>query len=633
MKKLIIASCFLISMGAYTQQVARSLTAPGPLFIGFYEYTPVDYNVDLTKKYPLIIFLHGIGERGNGTTQLPFVLANAIPKYINAGHPMRFTSLSGVQETFLVLSPQLSTAYGSWQNIYVDEMLKYAKANLRVDTNRIFLTGLSLGGGGTWKYATASTTNARQFASIAVTCGTCEWGNMCNLASVNLPVWAFHATDDGTVGVSCTHNAINMMMSCNPTVLPIKTIYSSGNHWIWDMSFDTTHNWQNPNVFEWFLGQGKNLPANRLPVANAGPDRVITLPLSDVALNGTASSDIDGTIRRYIWKIIQSPGGGWLEDPSAGSTFAHNLSQGVYRFELTVVDDRASWKKDTIMVTVNPSSANLPPIAQAGPDSITTLLTVNIDASSSYDVDGFVSAYNWRQLSGPSAALISCASCASTNMTNLANGIFRMEVEVTDNLGARTRDTVQILETGSILPAGILYFKGRNRGEENLLEWATANEFNSHHFEIQRSSNGQTFESIGNIPAAGISKSTREYAFADQHAPEKLNYYRLMQVDQDGSFKYSAVVTLNNNKGKWYIETYPNPVVEELQVQVIAREKGSMSLRLINQHGQLIRSLVLPKNTDELKAQMNIKEIPAGVYFLELRIGESMKEIRKIIKE
>ena len=620
-------------MGAYTQQVAKSLTASTGLFIGYYEYTPVDYNVDLTKKYPLIIFLHGIGERGNGTTQLPFVLANAIPKYINAGHPMTFTSLNGVQETFLVLSPQLSSAYGSWQNIYVDEMLKYAKANLRIDTNRIFLTGLSLGGGGTWKYATTSTANAGQFASIAVTCGTCEWGNMCNLSSVNLPVWAFHAVDDGTVGVSCTNNAINMMMTCNPTVVPIKTIYPSGNHWIWDMSFDTAYAWQNPNVFEWFLGQGKNLPANKLPVANAGPDKVITLPLSDVSLNGTASSDQDGTIKRYIWKIIQSPGGGWIENPAIGSTLAHNLSQGVYRFELTVVDNRASWKKDTIMVTVNPTSANLPPIAKAGPDSITTALTVNIDASASYDVDGFVSTYSWRQLSGPSGVLISCPNCASTNITNLANGIFRMEVEVTDNLGAKTRDTMQLHETGSLLPTGLLYFKGKYNGQDNILQWATASEFNTDHFEIQRSSDGQTFESIGNVTAAGISKVTREYTFTDPQAPEKLNFYRLMQIDKDGSFKYSVIVSLNNNKGRWYIETYPNPVVEELQLQVNARDKGSMNLRLINQQGQLIKSIVLQKNTDELQVRINLKEIPAGVYFLEMRVGEGVKEIRKIVKE
>src|SRR6476659_943012 len=148
MKNLFFGACLLISIGAYSQQVARSLTASTGLFIGFYEYKPVDY--DASHKYPLIIFLHGIGERGNGSTELNRVLTNAIPKYINAGHNMRFTSLSGVPETFLVLSPQLNASYGTWQNIYVDEMLKYAKANMSIDTNRIFLTGLSLGGGGVW---------------------------------------------------------------------------------------------------------------------------------------------------------------------------------------------------------------------------------------------------------------------------------------------------------------------------------------------------------------------------------------------------------------------------------------------------------------------------------------------------
>jgi hypothetical protein len=179
----------------------------------------------------------------------------------------------------------------------------------------------------------------------------------------------------------------------------------------------------------------------------------------------------------------------------------------------------------------------------------------------------------------------------------------------------------------------LLYFKGKYNGQDNILQWATASEFNTDHFEIQRSSDGQTFESIGNVTAAGISKVTREYTFTDPQAPEKLNFYRLMQVDKDGSFKYSVIVSLNNNKGRWYIETYPNPVVEELQLQVNARDKGSMNLRLINQQGQLIKSMVLQKNTDELQLRINLKEIPAGVYFLEMRVGEGVKEIRKIVKE
>src|ERR1044071_8678395 len=103
------------------QLVKKSVTASSNgKFIGFYEYKPTNYTTN--TKYPVIIFLHGIGERGNGTTQLPAVLGNGTPANIATyGHNMTFT-WNGKTETFLVLVPQLSDQYGSWQNFYVDEM-------------------------------------------------------------------------------------------------------------------------------------------------------------------------------------------------------------------------------------------------------------------------------------------------------------------------------------------------------------------------------------------------------------------------------------------------------------------------------------------------------------------------------
>jgi hypothetical protein len=352
-----------------------------------------------------------------------------------------------------------------------------------------------------------------------------------------------------------------------------------------------------------------------------------------VQLNGSTSVDPDGTIKRYIWKMIQSPGGGWIEDPSAASTYCHYLSQGTYLFELEVVDDRASWSKDTIKVTVNPSSMNIPPVAAAGKDSITTALVYNMDATSSFDPDGYVAGYSWQEISGPSSAIITCASCVTTNITNLANGIYKMEVTVTDNLGAKTKDTVQIIETGSALPAGILYVKGKNADKSNILQWATVSEYKTDHFEIQRSIDGRVFTTIGSIPASGISTKTKEYSYTDEHAPENISYYRLMQVDQDGSFKYSAIVVINNNQGKWIIETYPNPVAEEILVHVNSTENGKMNLQVVNEHGQVLRSMQVEKYAGEADERINVKGMPAGIYFLEIRIGDTMKEIRKIVKK
>jgi hypothetical protein len=124
-----------------------------------------------------------------------------------------------------------------------------------------------------------------------------------------------------------------------------------------------------------------------------------------------------------------------------------------------------------------------------------------------------------------------------------------------------------------------------------------------------------------------------EYTYTDQQVSQKLSYYRLIQIDKDGSSKYSDVVMINNRQGKWNIETYPNPVRDELLIHIDIRENGSMNLRLVNQQGQVMRSMNLQKHADQVNEQMNLKGIAAGIYFLEVRLGDSMKEVRKVIKE
>ena len=438
----------LVACVSFAQQVPRSVVASNGTFIGFYEYKPVDYDANPNTKYPLIIFLHGIGERGDGQGQLPMVLANAIPKYINQGHPMRFY-VNGQWQTFLVLSPQLSQSFGSWETFYVDEMLKWAKQTMRVDTNRMYLTGLSLGGGGVWKYVTTSVNHARQFAAIAPVCGTCEWGNVCNIAQANLPVWAFHAQDDGLVGVGCTTGAISMLNSCAPTTPPLMTIYPQGNHWIWDMAYDTTHAWQNPNVYEWFLNQSRSsvaLPPNVLPIANAGPDQTITLPTNSVFLNGSASSDPDGSIIGYTWTKISGPSQYTISNFDQAFTGINNLVTGTYIFQLTVTDNRGGTSRDSVVITVNPPppGTNLPPVAVAGGDATINVNFYTLNSWTTYDPDGTISAYLWTKIAGPAQITMGPAIYATASISNLVNGTYSFELTVTDNLGLTDKDTVNI---------------------------------------------------------------------------------------------------------------------------------------------------------------------------------------------
>ena len=428
-----------------TQQVAKSLIASNGTFIGFWEYKPVDYSANPTTKYPLIIFLHGIGERGNGTTQLASVLGAGPPKHANAstGVPMRFF-WNGKWETFLVLSPQLSTGYSNWQNFYVDEMLNHAKNNLRVDTNRIFLTGLSLGGGGTWWYASSSLANAKKFAAIAPICGTCSINNAANLANANLPVWAFHAVDDGVVGVSCTVSAINAINSFNPAVKPIQYLYPNGNHYIWDRSYDTVYDWHNPHLYEWFLGQDKSLAPNVMPNANAGTDITIQHTVGTVTLNGSASSDPDGNIAKFVWKRITGPNAGTITSPNSAVTSVTGLTTvGTYQYELTVADNRSGWKRDTVRVNVIMPVGS--PTARAGGFAMINLPTnnFNLDGTGSTDPDGTIVSYSWSKVSGPSATFAN-PNTAVANVSGLSAGQYYFRLLVTDNNGYSDDDTMRL---------------------------------------------------------------------------------------------------------------------------------------------------------------------------------------------
>jgi poly(3-hydroxybutyrate) depolymerase len=452
---LLIVGMVCLSLFAKSQEVARSLVASNGQTVGFYEYKPTNYTT--SKKYPLIIFLHGIGERGNGTTDLYKVNANCIPRYIAGGSTMTFTNPNtGVAETFLVLCPQLDVQYGSWETFYVDEMLKYAKANLAVDQNRIFLCGISLGGGGVWKYATNSLANAQQFAGIIPCCGTGEGTYFCNIADAKTAVWAFHAMDDPTVGVGNTQYAQIKLGQCpNLTVQPKFTYYPSGGHGIWDMAYDQGHGYQNPNVYEWMLtlsranlgGTTPVVPANVLPVANAGAAQAITLPVSSVTLNGTGSTDADGTIASYAWTKVSGPSAGVITSPSSATTTVTGLIAGTYVYQLTVTDNSGGTSSANVTISVNAAAiVNTPPTAVAGTNQTITLPTnsVSLDGSASSDANGTITRYAWAQVSGPSSGTITSPTTAATQVTGLIAGTYVFQLTVYDNNAATATSNVTV---------------------------------------------------------------------------------------------------------------------------------------------------------------------------------------------
>ncbi len=240
------------------------------------------------------------------------------------------TTWNGKTETFIVLSPQCPTSYGMWPQAFIDDLLKYAKANLRVDTNRIYLTGLSMGAGGSNRYLSTTNSGAGHFSAAAVICTPNTFQNGKYVAEAKLPYWAFHAKDDPTVSYQYSYDAINKINAAGAEVKPMINIWPTGGHNVWDRVYkDTNRVWENTvTVYEWFLGQNKSLAINKIPVANAGADLRVSPLQGTVKLDGSASKDSDGKLVRYVWKKISGPNSGNIttKTGAASSTTVTGLS-------------------------------------------------------------------------------------------------------------------------------------------------------------------------------------------------------------------------------------------------------------------------------------------------------------------
>ena len=186
---------------------------------------------------------------------------------------------------------------------------------------------------------------------------------------------------------------------------------------------------------------------NQPPIARAGNDTAIILPIDGVTLNGSASTDPDGTITSYKWTKVSGPVSSNIGNPDSSKTLVKSLVKGVYKFELTVTDNGGLSAKDTMQVTVNDQSqTNQPPLANAGTDQTIVLPTnnVTIDGSGSSDPDNNITSYAWTKISGPSSFNITNTNAVKTQVTNLERGVYQFELKVTDAGGLFSKDTVQI---------------------------------------------------------------------------------------------------------------------------------------------------------------------------------------------
>lgn len=195
-------------------------------------WLPAGYKNSKSKTFPLLIFLHGSGERGDS---LDLVKKHGPPSFVE----------NRPDFPFITVSPQC--AKGSRWAFKVEElqsMLEQVITKYRVDTDRIYLTGLSMGGFGTWAWACSQ---PGQFAAIAPVCG----GGSPHYAYelINTPVWAFHGDSDEVVAVK---NTIEMVEAVNAYGGSARmTIYPGVGHDSWVNAYNEKE------LYSWFLSHSK----------------------------------------------------------------------------------------------------------------------------------------------------------------------------------------------------------------------------------------------------------------------------------------------------------------------------------------------------------------------------------------
>ncbi len=458
-------------------------------------WLPQTYN-STARRYPLIIFLHGSGETGTTVSSLS-KLYTASPRSVSGRiadgwNAVATNPLTGVQDSFIVVSPQAAT----WSLNYTElkHVLPSILSRYRVDTTRIYLTGLSAGGGGVFStFGSRDSNFIKQFAAMATasSAGTnASNGYTAEQVEAGLrfgsrygvSMWTIAGDQDYLLSTDVRyHDSTNMLLPTLPNKL---TVITGVGHSAWGRAFDpafrpttsyygrsgnctngcnnggipvvpnangsavrgTGKTQDSLNLYEWLLLSKRTTApvANQFLTVVAGSPVQITLPISFVTLSGTATPSAGYAINSYSWSKVAGPSQFTITTPLSATTTVTNLVQGTYQFVLRVTDNSGASATDTITVTVS-VAANQAPVANAGTNQTITLPANSVTLNGTgTDADGTIAAYQWTKISGPSQFTITAPTQAATTVTNLAQGTYSFELRVTDNSGAIGRDTVQV---------------------------------------------------------------------------------------------------------------------------------------------------------------------------------------------
>jgi predicted peptidase len=198
-------------------------------------YLPDGYTSDPQRRWPLVLFLHGMGERGD---DLELVKAHGIPRVVEEPDGFPFIAVSPQCPDKTLWTDHVET---------LDGLLTELEERYRVDSARVYLTGLSMGGYGAWHLATV---HPDRFAAVVPICGG---GHVAHgfpervAVLKDVPVWAFHGAQDPVVPLEESQKLVDVLREKGGSVR--FTVYAEAEHDSWTRTYDS------PDLYDWLLEQ------------------------------------------------------------------------------------------------------------------------------------------------------------------------------------------------------------------------------------------------------------------------------------------------------------------------------------------------------------------------------------------
>jgi hypothetical protein len=345
-----------------------------------------------------------------------------------------------------------------------------------------------------------------------------------------------------------------------------------------------------------------------------------------------------------LWTMIAKPAlatNPTITSPAASNSTVTGLVSGSYIFRWTVTSGCSGGTYDEVTVTVNcfaeySLAGNKPIPDYADGEVIGTVM----------DPEGIQSAQLVAGKSSlpPGIKLNTTTGALSvSDRFSLASNNYNFVVRITDNVN-RTTDIPLALRfySSSIrpiditpLPVELVSFTATTDLSGVILQWMTASELDNDRFEIERSEDGKSFSKIGTVTGNGTSNRKIKYSFTDTKPLPEVSYYRLKQVDFDGTHKYSKIISVKNKAltASTILEAYPNPFAEKLSVTVtIPVSEPEATLTLYNLQGRKLQTIKTALEKGMNTFELNTQHLASGVYIIRIT-GNSSDVSAKVLKK